>query len=106
MDTDRAVHSPTSSHFVNHWQTLFEAVLQQSDSASFEQNLQAASAAIVDQLNSPHPLSERGLLLAALRKLSDVERERALIARAVSFYGQENSTNAGEARNNSRSQRG
>ena len=32
MDTDRAVHSPTSSHFVNHWQTLFEAVLQQSDS--------------------------------------------------------------------------
>jgi hypothetical protein len=59
---------------VNDWKYLFEAVLAERDPLRLAERLQNASGAIVDRLNAPHTLSERGNLVTALRTIADLEK--------------------------------
>jgi hypothetical protein len=59
---------------VNEWKCLFEAVLVERDPLRLAERLQNASGAIVDRLNEPHTLSERGNLVIALRTIADLEK--------------------------------
>jgi hypothetical protein len=68
---------------IDHWETLFEALLVEDDPANFELRLRQASAAIVDQLNSSHALSERARLLAALRTVTQLEKQRQSPVNAI-----------------------